>query len=166
MKKRWSVVFAICASLLFFQTTFAASSPLLPSGDPVQPGIYEKILSMKVKDFQRLKGRKLSLKEKIGFGVMKHRLKKHRAETSTGGQVALLFGIVAAVFLVAGLFLPYLIIASIASSIVAIVVGSSAHKRDPSDRKASAGKLLGWLSLGLALFLITLAVLVVAAIFD
>lgn len=162
MKRSLPLLVASFALLLVSATAFSATAPLATPGAPT---LYARLLSLKVKDVQRITGHKLSLKEKIGFGIMKHRLKKS-GEGSSKGQSALLFGIAALALLVAGLFIPYVILGSVVCSIVAIVLGTVAKKQDPDDRKAAAGKLLGWLTLGVTLVLFTLAALVIASIFD
>ncbi|HUR67561.1 MAG TPA: hypothetical protein VMZ03_14505 [Chitinophagaceae bacterium] len=171
--------------LLFF--TFPAHTATTPSS-PVKmhvQAVLTKLASMKVKELQQLTGRKLTLKEKLGFSILKHQVKKgnggrmaelfvkriltkndpvtkkhgKKAEETSKGQTALVFGIIGLVLLIAGLFIPYVIIGSLVASILAIVLGSVAKKENPSDTKASTAKLLGWITLGLiALLIIAVAV--------
>jgi hypothetical protein len=65
--------------------------------------------------------------------------------------------------LVLGLFIPYLIIGALVAGIIAVVLGSVAKRQNPSDKKAYAATLLGWITLGaIALFLI-LAIIIVSS---
>ncbi len=139
----------------------AATSPLVATTN-VPPGdIYKKIASLTIKDVQHLIGRKLTIKEKIGFLAIKHKTKR-QAKDGSQGQTALIFGIGALALLVIGLFVPYVIIGALIAAILAIVTGSVAKKQNPSDGKARAGKLLGWITLGLITLLLILAVAIIA----
>lgn len=153
----------LCCFMYFTPVSSSASVPpptvkIIPAG-----GIYKNIASLKVRDVQKLFGRKLTIKEKIGFLILKHRI-KHPGDSQTGkGHTALIFGIVGLALFVAGLFIPFVILGSLIASILAIVTGSVAKKKDPSDRQAHAGKLLGWITLGLIAFLLLLAVVLIAS---
>ena len=108
-------------------------------------------------------GRKLTLKEKIAFLILKKKLKKQADETSSSGEAAFIIGILGLVLLIAGLFVPYIILGSLVAGIIAIVMGSMAKRKDPSDTKARAALLMGWITLGLIAFLLLLAAIVVAS---
>lgn len=128
--------------------------------------LLKKIVSHKIKDLQKLTGRKFSLKEKIAIVILKKKLKHRPKEGSSQGQTALIFGIGALVLFALGFLVPAAgipLLASLLSSILAIVVGSVAKKKDPSDRKAHAGKLLGWITLGLIALLLILATVLIAS---
>ena len=115
--------------------------------------------SLKIKEIQKIIGRKLTFKEKISFLVLKHTTKKE-AQTKKG-NTALIFGIVGVGLLLIGLFVPFVILGAIAGAIVAIVLGSGAKKQDPSDQKARAAVLLGWITLGATALLLIIATIVV-----
>jgi len=123
----------------------------------------KKILSLKVRDLERLAGRKFTIKEKIAFLILKKKLKHQENTSNSEGKTAFSFGIAAVALLLLGLFVPYVILGSLIAAIVAIVMGSSAVKKDPNDRKAHSAKLLGWITLGLIALLIIVVAAVVAA---
>ncbi len=149
--------------LVFSLPLFAATAPADPGKTITSDALYNRILSLKVRDIQKMTGKKMSLKEKIGFGLLKHKLKKkYRSETSKG-ESALIFGVAALGLLIIGFFVPYVILGSLVASILAIVVGSVAKKQNPDDRKAHAGKLLGWITLGLIALLFTLVAIILAS---
>lgn len=125
--------------------------------------LLKKISSLKVKDLEKLAGRKFTLKEKIALLILKKKLKHQDDANSSQGKTALTVGIVGAGLLIIGLFVPYVILGSLVAAIVAIVMGSSAAKKDQNDRKAHSAKLLGWITLGLIAFLILLAAVVIAS---
>jgi hypothetical protein len=125
--------------------------------------LLKRVLSLKVKGLEKLVGRKLALKEKIAFLILKKKLKHQEDKSNSEGKTALSFGIAAVAFLILGLFVPYVILGALVASIVAIVMGSSATKKNPNDRKAHSAKLLGWITLGLIALLILLIALVIAA---
>jgi len=156
----------ILTAILFLSPT------LFPSTLPAKPGksipvdqLYKKISSMKLRDFQKLSGRKLTLKEKISFGILKHKIKKNQKNDkgAGNGQLSLILGIAGLAFFVSGVFLPALFIPSLVSAVVAVVLGSVAKKQNPNDRKAHAGKLLGWITLGLLTLLTILAIIALAS---
>jgi hypothetical protein len=122
-----------------------------------------KISSLKVRDLEKQAGRKLTLKEKIAFLILKKKLKRQEDTGSREGKTAFSFGLAAVAFLILGLFVPYVILGALVASIVAIVMGSSAARKNPNDRKAHSAKLLGWITLGLIALLILLIALVIAA---
>lgn len=165
MKKLFALGLVVCLiSIPALSATVPISEPNPATTQKVPPEILrKKIAKLKVKDLQKLTGRKFSLKEKIAFLLLKKKLKQKPKETSSQGQTALTFGIAALTLLVIGLFVPYVILGSLVASIIAIVTGSSALKKDPSDRKAHSGKLLGWITLGLIVFLLILAAIIVSS---
>lgn len=119
------------------------------------------IITAKVKDVEKLLGRKMKLKEKIGFKILQHKLKKesHRKKGESGsekGKLAMILGIIG----IACLLIPYAVIASIPLAILAIIFGNQAKKQNPNDGQAKAGVILGWVTLGL----VTLAIILVVAI--
>jgi hypothetical protein len=125
--------------------------------------LYKKIISLKVKDVQKMIGRKLTLKEKISFIVLKLYAKKHTDPASNQGQASFTWGIIAITLFFLGLFIPYLIFGAVVAAIIAIVKGSMAKKQNSDDNKAFIGRLLGWITLGLfALLLILVAALIAA----
>ena len=153
-------------TILLFSSLPVLSTIL--SIEPVNKGrsaVHKKILSMKVRDIQRFTGKKMSLKEKIAFGILKRKLKKQSDTSSSSGQLSLIFGIAGAACFIAGIFLGPFFIAAITAGIVAVVVGSVAKKKNPDDRKAFAGVLLGWITLGLVVATILLAILLFTALF-
>ena len=172
---------------LFFTIILSAplfASPVLPvtKKNPVEL-MCARIANMKTKDFQVMVGHRLSLKEKLAFMAIRakarHYVKKgisaeelaqvqqkirevsqpgKKADGSSLGKTALIFGIGGAVLLIIGLFVPGIWLGALIASIVAIATGSAAYKRDKSDTRASTGKLLGWITLGV------LAVILIAAV--
>lgn len=139
-------------------TTIINSSYALPI-EPVKPSF--NISTAKVKDVEKLLGRKLKLKEKLAFKVYQWKLKKEqkqpKADTgSDKGKTSMILGIVG----IGLLLLPYLALAAIPCAILAIIFGNQARKINRNDGKAKAGIILGWVTLGL----IVLAIIIVAAI--
>ncbi|MBE2229232.1 MAG: hypothetical protein IAE96_01155 [Chitinophagaceae bacterium] len=149
--------------LIFFSVPaagYALSTPEPANRMDVQT-LYRKIASMKMKDFKKLRGGKLTLKEKIGFLVMKQKAKRALREKSEG-QAAFVMGLVALGLLALGFFVPYVIIGSLVASILAIVMGSMALKSNPDDRKARGGRMMGWITLGLIALLMIAAAIIIA----
>lgn len=122
---------------------------------------HKEFTSLKVRDLEKFIGRKLTTKERISFLVLKHNATK-KAKGSNKGSTALAFGISGAALLILGLFVPYVILGALAAAIVAVVLGSVAKKQDPSDSKARAAALLGWITLGAIALLVIVAAIAVA----
>jgi hypothetical protein len=146
-------------SLISFPTLLN-SAIIVPPTEPVTQSI--NIKSLKVKDMENILGRKMTVKEKVKFFIAK---KIGFAETGSSGQTAMIFGIAGAALFIIGLFVPYVLIGAIAAGITAVVLGSVAHKRNPEDRKAYAGKLLGWITIGGIVILSILALILLATWF-
>jgi hypothetical protein len=154
-------IFIICGFLALPSVLYSATQTVSTTIHPSLEA-YQKFTSLKIKDVQKLIGRKLTIKEKISFLIIKHALKKKAAE-SKQGQTALGFGIAGAVMLILGLFIPYVIIGALIAGILAVVLGSVAKKQDRSDKKAYAATLLGWITLGAIALILILAIIIVSA---
>jgi hypothetical protein len=154
--------FLFCVMLLFCLPAFSSTPPADSATTIAMANINKVITSLKVRDFQKITGKKMSLKQKISFGVLKHKLKKESV-SSKDGQKSLIFAITGAVLLIVGLFVPFVILAALAAAIVAVVVGSSAQRKNPDDRQAYSGTLLGWITLGLIGALFIAAIIVAIA---
>lgn len=157
----------------------AATTPTDPVAKPVTE-MLEKIANLKLKDLRKITGRKLTLKESIGFLLLKRQIKRNPdqvsryfmkqvvrkgkdAEGGSKGQTAFIFGLVGAGLLILGFFVPYIIIAAIAAAILAIVLGYIAKKENPGDKKAGAATLLGWITIGLFLAILIVAVIALSS---
>ncbi|MBS1621057.1 MAG: hypothetical protein JST10_05030 [Bacteroidetes bacterium] len=128
--------------------------------------LIEKISSLKLKQLKKLSGRKLTLKEKIGFLVLKHQLRHGAVKEKTPGSTAFTIALIGLGLLIAGIFVPYVLIGSLVAAILAIAMGSSAYNRDNSDKKGRTAKLIGWLTLGAIAFLSILAAIVLSSLFS
>ena len=156
------IIFII--GLFLFSIPSKAAVVILPEKEMILPQkAVDKIVSLKVKDLQKITGRKLTLKEKIGFLILRHQL-KHKADPKRSlSKTALLCGIIAAAALLGGLFIPPLLIVSLVGSILALVLGTIARKDDHSDKKAIAAILVGWITLGLLALLLLVIVIILAS---
>jgi tetrahydromethanopterin S-methyltransferase subunit C len=63
-------------------------------------------------------------------------MKKQEKGSSTG-IASLIFGISGLILVVAGLFIPYVILAALAASIIAIVMGADAIRKNPGRPKGA-----------------------------
>ncbi|MEP6648180.1 MAG: DUF4190 domain-containing protein [Saprospiraceae bacterium] len=163
MKKILFIIafFAICSyngSASISPLSSATSSPsyIIPA-DPLQ-----HFSSLSMKEIQKLAGRKLTLKEKIGIKVLQWKIRKGinngKKEVVRGkGHTAKILGIIALAALFVPLVGPF---ASLTCAILALVFGYSALKADPGDRQAKSGILMGWITIGL----FVLALLLIIAI--
>lgn len=59
--------------------------------------------------------------------------------------------------------MPYVILDFLVAVIMAIKLGSAATKKDGDNRKARAGKLLGWIILGIITLLLILSAILIAS---
>ena len=124
----------------------------------IDPVPMDRITKMKIKEAEKLLGRKFTLKEKIAFKIAQLKLKKDLKAKEEGksskGQTAMILGIIG----IACIIIPFGIIASIPLAILAIVMGSQAKKANKNDGKAQTGIILGIVTLGL----VALAIILVA----
>lgn len=159
------ILFLAFVSLFFSLTMPVNSAIIIPSSKEIvlPENTHKEFTSLKIKDVQKMVGRKLTLKEKISFLILRHQLKHQTDAKHNQGKTALTIGIIAIVLLVAGLFLPILLIGSLVASILALVLGSIARKENSSDKKALAAILLGWITLGCIALLLILAAIIVAS---
>jgi hypothetical protein len=150
---------------LFLIAHLSSLAVVVPAGTIVEnpAGGRKSIASMKLKEFQRLAGRKLSIKEKIAFLVLKHQLKHHAADSDKDGQLPFVLGLFAVGFLVLGFFIPQLLLGALVAAIAAVVSGVMATRKDGDNRKAKAGKLMGWITLGALALLSILALIFIAS---
>src|SRR5258706_10234618 len=133
MKIRIIWVIILC-SLLF--TSLPAGSNMVPDSNNIgipSGDMYKKIASLSAKDIQKLTGRKLTLKEKISFLILKQKLRHKPKKSVNAGDISLILGIASLVFILLAFLLPYLLSVSIASAIVAIVTGHRTRKKDPAN---------------------------------
>ena len=127
----------------------------------MQTRLITQLVSLSPKQVEKLTGKKLSLKEKIGFLILKQKLKKQakgQGEIRDHGKLSLIFGIVGLVVL----FVPVLNIASIPLAILAIVQSGKAKKIDPEDRRATAGLVLGIVTLSLLFIFLCIAAFIIS----
>lgn len=148
----------IIAGFIALPSVVRSSTPVLPANTRFPAQVYQKIGSLKIREVQKLIGRRLTLKEKISFLALKHTSKKQ--EQRSKGSTALGFGIAALAILLMGLFVPFVIWLSLPAAILAIIIGSKAKKLDPSDKKAHTAVTLGWVAIGIFV-LIGIAVIIV-----
>jgi len=164
MRKIYMLILVL---LIFSSLNFQASANTLPvtltssvstmQKDPVP---MDRIATMKIKEAEKILGRKFTLKEKIAFKIAQLKLKKDlkaKAEgKSSKGQTAFVLSLVG----ICLLLVPYASIASLPLAIIGLVMGSQAKKENPNDSKAKTAIVLSLVTLGL----IVLAILLVVAI--
>ncbi len=158
--KKFLFFFLLFAFSIHAQPAAIPASPKTVAGialkDPVIP--YSYLRSMKIRDAEKLLGRKMKLKEKLAFKAFQWSIKKgfypaKSSDKSKKGNTAMILGIVA----IASLFVPYLSIAAIPCAILAIIFGNQAKKINPNDGQAKAGVILGWVTIGLFILALTIA---------
>ena len=156
---------------LFILAVFTMLLPAIPAhaislpgaSAPVpSPALFTRVSTMKEKDLRKQLGRKLTIKEKIAFFLLKKKAKKMAKEESKTGENAFVAGLIAIGLLVTGLFFPPLLIGSLVAAIVAVSSGSKALRIDRMDKKARTGRLLGWISIISLVVLLILFIIAVA----
>jgi hypothetical protein len=160
--KRFLIV--VAAFLIYFNATAASIPATIPveNSSLATPGnsgyILSKISALKIKQVEKLLGRKLKLKEKIAFKVYQWKAKKGLLNKKTDkpqkGKTAMILGIIG----LGLIFIPYVSLAAIPCAVLAIVFGNQARKENPEDGKAKAGVILGWVTIGI--FIIVLAIVI------
>ncbi len=160
--------FVLLALLLFSVKSIAANSPrvylfpVVASGRTIILDL-DKISSLKIKEVQKLIGRRLTLKEKIGFTILKQQVKKRgvtavEKEIKDNGKTSFILGLIG----LAGLVVPLIGFFSLPLAIIAIAVGNKAKKLNPDDKKAKTGVIFSWITIGLLVTIMAIVVLVIA----
>jgi hypothetical protein len=140
----------------------SAVSTIQTVKDPVTPLQFFSTLTLK--EVQQLAGRKLTLKEKIAVKVFQWKIKKgfnplKKTETKDKGKTAMIFGIIG----LASLLIPIPFIGflgSIVFTILALTMGYKAKKENPEDTRAKTAIILGWVTVGLFVLALILAVVI------
>ena len=158
-------------AVIFF-ACFKAQSATIPvasfSATTIMPTYPAPILlnlsKSKIKDIEKLLGRKMKFKEKIAFKVYQWQLKKELSVKKEEGKkdkgkTAMILGIIG----LASIFVPYLVIISIPCTILALVFGYQAKKINPEDSKARTAVILGWITVGVYVLVIALVIALLAA---
>jgi len=123
------------------------------------------LATAKIREVEKLLGRKMKLKEKIAFRFLQWKIKKgfvtkKENNKKDKGQTAMIFGIIA----LASIFIPYVGgISFIVFTILALVFGYQAKKKNPEDRKAKTAIILGWIGVGLFVLAFAIAIAVLAS---
>ena len=160
MKIRLAIFVLLLCSIQAYPANIPSSQTNTGFSEQITiPAISLSVIStMKVKEIEKMIGRKLKLKEKIAFKIFQWEIKKDVKRTKkTGepdkGKTAMILGIIAA----GSLFIPFVNLAAFPLAILAIVIGSNAKREDPKNRKARTGSL-GIVTLA---FLVAIAFIVV-----
>lgn len=152
---------SILLTIFFIFSSFIRNNKIDPPVN-TNPGI-EKLVVMKVKEAEKLLGRKMSLKEKIGFKLtlqkIKKELKKNEGEKGTPGQNAFIVSLIA----LCSIVIPYIGLVALPLGIIGLVMGINANKKNPEDKKAKTAILLSIITLGLLVIAAIIVALVIAS---
>jgi hypothetical protein len=133
------------------------------------PAAIATLATLKIRDIEKIAGRKLTWKEKVVIKVYQWKLKKELRNKKAGdrksspGSTAMTFGIIGLV----SLFIPIPVIGGLASIIciiLALVLGYQARKKDPADKKAKTAIILGWIGVGVIVLAIVLLIALLSAL--
>jgi hypothetical protein len=164
MRKYYLLILVLFVfSSLSMQTNATILPPTLTSSvstfqaDPIP---MDRLAKMKIKEVEKILGRKFTVKEKIAFKIAQLKLRKELKATVEGksskGQTAFILSLIGLCLLI----VPYASIASLPLAIIGLVMASQAKKENPDDTKAKTAIILSIVTLGL----IALAILLVVAI--
>lgn len=156
-------ILLICFILIAGTQTFSYSPGNVKSNSSYTlPGnvnalTLQKFLTLTPKQYSQLTGKKMTLKQKIAFTVLKLKLKKQLDEGKTEqknnlGLLSLLFG--AGAWVIA--FIPAIGIISLGLAAAAVILGILGLNKKKGDTKSIIGLVLG--SLFISLLLVALAV--------
>lgn len=167
------LLLTLILSMFFTCGSYATSTPSSAySSEPeIQKTIYPTpqltdILKLKVRDIEKITGKKLKLKEKIAFKFLQWQIKKGLRITreepkKNKGKTALIFGIIG----LAGLITPIPIVGglmALVGIILALVLGYQAKNENPDDKNAKTAIVLGWIGVGLFVLAVAIVVAVLA----
>ena len=151
-------IFIITSILFFFLQPAPATNKLSVPGNnsPVltmTPQL-QGISDLKIKQVEKLLGRKLTFKEKLGIKFYQWKIKRsithgNDREYKDKGKTALLFGIIGLASLLLSPVVFLGILPSLAFGFAALWLGKKAKKENPHDKKAQSAITLGWITLGI-----------------
>lgn len=153
---------AVLTFLIPALPAMAITAPANTTTVTPSPSLLTKLSTWKEKDLRKQLGRKLTVKEKVAFFMLKKKARKMAKEDGKSGENAFVAGILAIGLLLTGLLFAPLLIGSFIAAIVAIVSGSKALKLDPGNKKAKTGRLLGWITLFVFFLLLIAAILLIS----
>ncbi len=161
MRKFPLLIFAL---IIFTSFSISTNSSIDPVNDPAAKVAMsiDKVASMKMKEAEKILGRKFTLKEKIAFKIAQHKIKKEATKEKgkpSKGQTAFILSLIGLCIL----FIPYLSIAALPLAIIGLVMGSQAKKTNPDDKKAKTAIILSIITLGLFALALILVILILAA---
>ncbi|HET9744773.1 MAG TPA: hypothetical protein VFP97_03610 [Chitinophagaceae bacterium] len=164
MRKYYLLILVLFVFSFFsIQSNATVSPPTLTSSVSTSPAVpipTDRLAKMKIKEAEKILGRKFTLKEKVAFKIAQVKLKKELKATAEGksskGQTAFILSLIGLCLLI----VPYVSLASLPLAIIGLVMGSQAKKENPDDGKAKTAIILSIVTLGL----IALAVILVVAI--
>lgn len=160
------IIILICLAGISFSAEARPSSVVVTSNAvvkdplPAKSKYFANILSMKVKEVEKLIGRKLSLKEKISFKLSQWKLKKFMTgnepteHQKKQANWSMILGITSIVLL----FIPYLALLALPAAVAAIILGIVSLKGN-SNTKGIIGLATG----GTTILLFIIALVVIAA---
>lgn len=130
----------------------------------------KQFLSLTPREYQKLTGKKLTLKEKVGLKSLQWKVKRKMKDQATPeqlrfGRLSLIFGLVAIVLLFVALITPVgiLVLISLVSGIAGYVLGISSIKGN-SNGPGIIGLVLS--SMVLFAFLLFIAVILTSVTYD
>jgi hypothetical protein len=146
---------------MFFSEAFS-SSIILPGGNDnkIVYSSFPNIPDLKIKDLAKTTGKRLSLKQKIELKILKftvgkklfrHGLQKRETDK---GQLALILSIIG----LASLIIPYVALISLPCAIAALIIGYSARRQYPNNKKAKTAIILGWTTIAIFVFVLILVI--------
>ncbi len=168
MNKYLTLILLLFVSINSFSaiTAPAVVAPVIPPKQVTATTlVFPDISTMKIKEVQRLLGRKMKLKEKIAFkffqwGLKKGFINKKEEGKKDKGKTAMILGII-------GLVSPLIPIIGgvsfIVCTVLAFVLGYQAKKENPDDAKAKTAIILGWISVGLFVLALILLIAILAS---
>ena len=164
MKKLLLLLLAVTLNVVVHGSGISSSKP--SSTNPINRSIsLKEFVKLTPKDYEKLTGKKLKLKEKIGLKLLQWKAKRKMQSEATPqqrklGRISMIFGIVALGFL----FIPVAIFALLALGLAigALVLGLKSTKGN-SNAPGIIGIVLGCLVI--AVFLIAVVAVLAGAAF-
>jgi hypothetical protein len=146
--------------------SYAVNAATVPGCDP-SPAINMENADpskMKAKDIEQLLGRRLTLKERIGWMLVKRQFKKHGSakpgfDTDKKARTAKTLGTLSLI----SLFIPFFGILALPLAITAIVIGSQVRRIDPDNLDARKAITRGIITLAIFVLVIVLVLALISA---
>ncbi|HEX2627724.1 MAG TPA: hypothetical protein VHM26_01890 [Chitinophagaceae bacterium] len=160
--RKYILLLIVCVFSYTADAVSIPSSPIDPTAANITPAKMDPS-KLKARDIEQMIGRRLTLKERIVWVLVKRQFKKNPVakadfDINKKARTAKILGIISLI----ALFTPFAI-AAIPLAIIAITSGAKVKRIDPENRDAKRAITFGTITLAVCLAMILIVLAIVSA---